>query len=435
MGKNVLTTAQNIFLKAKKLHDAFQFKKAAKNYHSAGLNFLKVEDLEKAVQSFILGAESYIEAKKFKESVELLRLAANIYLDIEDFDNAFKIFKDIMKIVPKITDNEKKNNFYILFPTLSYLCLFVEGKQEEGLKIIKKYQKNVDSDFFKEHYLIKLITDLTISTRKKSEKHLEKIFHYFENFKLKEKEIDLLKKALFLTRLYLNTESILSLDKEVYTTNDLIRMTLILKTSHLMDTWNDIFNNVNINEIEIENIDYKMSDNLNIHEKPALPIKLDMNKDETLHFVIKPNFQKDGSYIGPLEIKCKINNKLVFTHATDVIQPNLISPPPVLEISMRNLRTPLIGQTFPIEFTLHNVSEGEAIDIDVNVEFPEEIKIMRGTISKQIYSLRQNEEIKWELNIKPLEAGDHVIIARIKFKDPDQNPIELIKEFPYSINL
>jgi hypothetical protein len=60
---------------------------------------------------------------------------------------------------------------------------------------------------------------------------------------------------------------------------------------------------------------------------------------------------------------------------------------------------------------------------------------MRGTMDKQIYSLRSNEDIKWEINLKPLEAGDYVIKIFIKFVDPDQNEIEEIKEFPVSITL
>ena len=69
------------------------------------------------------------------------------------------------------------------------------------------------------------------------------------------------------------------------------------------------------------------------------------------------------------------------------------------------------------------------------VEFPEQLKVMRGTTNKQIYSLRSNEDIKWEINLKPLEAGDYVIKIFIKFMDPDQNKIEEIKEFPFSIKL
>ena len=60
---------------------------------------------------------------------------------------------------------------------------------------------------------------------------------------------------------------------------------------------------------------------------------------------------------------------------------------------------------------------------------------MRGTTEKQIYSLRKNEELTWELKIKPIEAGDYIIKVIAKFKDPDQNDIEDTKEFPFSIKL
>ncbi len=43
--------------------------------------------------------------------------------------------------------------------------------------------------------------------------------------------------------------------------------------------------------------------------------------------------------------------------------------------------------------------------------------------------------MKWEISLKPLEAGDYNIKIEIKFKDPDQNAIEDTKEFPISIKL
>ena len=82
-----------------------------------------------------------------------------------------------------------------------------------------------------------------------------------------------------------------------------------------------------------------------------------------------------------------------------------------------------------------NKSEGEALGVNINIEFPEELKVMRGTINKQIYSLRKNEDMKWELSVKPTEAGDFTIVFHIKFNDPDQNLIELTQEFPYSIKM
>ena len=122
-------------------------------------------------------------------------------------------------------------------------------------------------------------------------------------------------------------------------------------------------------------------------------------------------------------------------YETQSIQPKLVSPPATLLASIRNLRPPLIDQTFPLEILIENKSEGEALDVNLDVEFPENLKIMRGTTKKQIYSLRTNEDLKWEINLKPLEAGDYTIKISIKFVDPNQNKIEEVKEFPFSIKL
>jgi hypothetical protein len=102
---------------------------------------------------------------------------------------------------------------------------------------------------------------------------------------------------------------------------------------------------------------------------------------------------------------------------------------------MENLRPPLIGQTFPLEFLIENKSEGDALELELNIEFPKELKVMRGTTKKQIYSLSSNDTIAWELSLRPSEAGDYNIKMDLKFKDPDQNQIEETKNFPFSIKL
>ena len=100
-----------------------------------------------------------------------------------------------------------------------------------------------------------------------------------------------------------------------------------------------------------------------------------------------------------------------------------------------NSKPPLIDKTFPLEILIENKSEGEALDLNVEVKFPDEMKVMRGTLKKQIYSLKPNEDMKWEINLKPLEAGDYIIKIDTTFKDPDSNEISDAKEFPFSIKL
>ncbi|MFW9873391.1 MAG: hypothetical protein ACFFG0_09830, partial [Candidatus Thorarchaeota archaeon] len=124
-----------------------------------------------------------------------------------------------------------------------------------------------------------------------------------------------------------------------------------------------------------------------------------------------------------------------FYDFSEILYPKLISPPPTVDVSIKSLRPPLIGQSFPLEILIENKSEGDALDLNIEIDFPENLKVMRGTLKKQIYSLRPNENMKWEINIKPVEAGDYSIKVKTAFKDPDQNQIGEIKEFPLSIKL
>ncbi|MBY8987751.1 MAG: hypothetical protein KGD61_04805, partial [Candidatus Lokiarchaeota archaeon] len=176
-------------------------------------------------------------------------------------------------------------------------------------------------------------------------------------------------------------------------------------------------------------------DNLTTSKKPSVPYAIDIGKESPLKFTIKSHFQVDNPIIGPLLITCELNKNMIFIYETQSIIPKLTSPPAALLVSIRNLRPPLIDQTFPLEILIENKSKGEALDVNIDVEFPEKLKIMRGTTKKQIFSLRTNEDLKWEINLKPLEAGDYTIKINMKFMDPDQNKIEETKEFPFSIKL
>ena len=56
MGKDQRVEAEKQLLKAEQLYKARQFKKAGKNFHSAGNSFLKLNEFEKARDCFINAA-------------------------------------------------------------------------------------------------------------------------------------------------------------------------------------------------------------------------------------------------------------------------------------------------------------------------------------------------------------------------------------------
>ena len=132
--------------------------------------------------------------------------------------------------------------------------------------------------------------------------------------------------------------------------------------------------------------------------KPIVPFAIDIGKESRLEFTLKPHFQINNPIIGPMLFTCELNKNLIFTYETQSLTPTLTSPPATLLASIKNLRPPLIDKTFPLEILIENKSEGEALDKKIDIEFPEKLKIMRGTTKKQIYSLRTNEDLKWEIN-------------------------------------
>ncbi|MFX1567667.1 MAG: hypothetical protein ACFFCV_04785 [Promethearchaeota archaeon] len=432
MGKDI----KKQLMKAEQLDKAMQYKRAAKLFNTVGNEFLKLGDIERAKDCFFNAAKCAINEDKYVSGLEFLRSAGNASLITNDFSEAFQFYTKALSYVPSLHSSSDRDYQFILFSCLSYLCLFIEGKQEEGLNLVKKIKSFVDDTYFKENSLIKLIKDLTVATKDKKENYLKKIENDFENFKFQEGESYLTKLALVLAKSILNLKTESMFDKNVYTTNDIINFNINIDTKPLLDISKNSFYNYQIKELQISKITITLSDNFTTHKKPEFPITIKAGQNYQLNLLFKPHFQMEKPFIGPIILTSELNGNLKFYYEIpETFYPNLISPPPTLDISIKNLRPPLIGQSFPLEILIENKSEGDALDLNIEVEFPEKLKVMRGTLKKQIYSLRSNENMKWEINIKPLEAGDYSFKVKTMFKDPDQNQIGEIKDFPLSIKL
>ena len=435
MGKDLSLEVKKQILKADQLYKAKQFKKAGKNYHLAGNSLLKLNEFEGAKNCFIKGAKIFIKLGKYDTGIELFRQSGEACLYSDKYLKAIEIYKEALNYVSNLKNKGERNSYTVEFSVLSYLCLFLKGIPDEGLDYIKKNQKKVDKEFFKENPLIQLVSEITISLRDKQIKYIEKIKGDIGSYKLRDAEIKLLKNVLLLLNIKLLLASTFELNKDVYTTNEIINLTLNFDTNSLTEVLKDPYYQFELRDFNVKKILINISDNLTTSKRPIVPFAVGIGEKTPLEFVIKPHFQVDKSIIGPLVFTCELNNNIIFIYETQSITPKLISPPATLLASIKNIRPPLIDQTFPLEILIENKSEGEALDVNIDVEFPEKLKIMRGTTKKQIYSLRSNEDLNWEINIKPLEVGDYIIKIYIKFTDPNQNKVEEIRDFPFSIKL
>jgi hypothetical protein len=422
--------------KAEKLSKAMQYKRAAKLFGTVGDSYLKLGNFELARDCYFDAAKCSINEDKYLIGINFLRMAGNASIFKNEIMEANQFFTEALNYIPSLRSASDRNQNYTIFSCLSYLCHFVKGEQEEGLKIVKKIKSFVDDSYFKENPLIRLITNLTIVIKERNDRYVERIKKDFNNFKFHEAEILLAKQALVIAKTFTSLITKLNFDKEVYTTIEVINLILEIDTTHLSDISNQDFYNYKLEELKISKIGITISDNLTSQKKPDLPLIIKVGQKQKYNLLIKPHFQMENPFIGPIVLTSELNGSLRFIYEIfEILKPNLVSPPPTLEFSLKNLRPPLIGQTFPLEILIENKSEGEALNLNIEIEFPEQIKVMRGTLNKQIYTLKPNENIKWEINLKPTEAGDYTIKITSKFNDPDQKVIEDFKEFPLAIKL
>ena len=124
--------------KANQLYNAMQYKRAAKLFNTTGNIYLKLGNYETAKECFFNAAKSAINEDKYLSGLEFLRNAGNAALLNNNFSEANLFYKEAFNYIPSLRNSSDINNFFIVFSSLSYLCLFVEGKQEEGQSIKKK---------------------------------------------------------------------------------------------------------------------------------------------------------------------------------------------------------------------------------------------------------------------------------------------------------
>ncbi|MHA1726518.1 MAG: hypothetical protein ACTSXH_17060 [Promethearchaeota archaeon] len=432
MGKKDPT---KFYSKAQSLYKAAQFKKAGKFFAQAAEEFERLGDIESAIDSYLHGAQSHVKKESYLKSSELLRLAGHLSIIQDQFSKAHQIFQKALEIASKIEKIRERQDYQLLFSIFSFFCYFLEGEDDKGIHGIKKIKKFLDEDFFKNHFLTRMVKDFMWFFKNRNMNYVAKIEEELMSHDFLKGELKLIKTALNIAKVNLFMKSELHLDKELYTTNDLIKLTITLDPSIIQELLEKSNQDFQIKDFKITGININLTDNFTTTEKPVLPIILDLNRENLINYVINPHFQVDEPKIGPITFYCILNDIFAFTHDTKIIKPHLISPPPTLHAETKNLRPPLTDKSFPLQITVENISEGDAHDLNLTVYLPDQLKLIRGTLEKNVYSLNSNEKITWELQLKPTEAGDYQLELHLKYKDGDGNIIENLEQFLLSVKM
>jgi len=220
--QKLIESAKKKLNKAERYYEIENFNKAAKNFIKAGEDFYKAEKYDIAEKSFSMASKSYEDSKNYEYMSECCRKAANACLMVYDFNNAKRNFQLAAKYALRKDKGKYRNFDALVCGSLSYLCLFLLGRQNEGLKYLKSIKVKVDLNSFKDHILTQLIKNITTAIRDRNDESLKEVENNLETYNLSSAEVRLIKFILHLAYVNILIETELNFQKSDFTTDEKI---------------------------------------------------------------------------------------------------------------------------------------------------------------------------------------------------------------------
>ncbi len=431
MPKDTRKEAEKILDEAEALLAHEKFSKAGKEFRKAGEMFSELNDHKVAEQCFYYAAKSFLSSEKFHDAAEVQRSAANACILLNDYKKAEKYYQVAAKYALR-GDNVFEG---ILNGSFAYLCMFIQGQQDRGLEYIKQVKSNVPFDDFKDNRLVQLVRSLTLSIVDRNKEELINLEQTISKYKFRAPEFQVIQRAIVLARVHLSLEIRLQFPKTKYITDETIEFKCDVDTSQLVNITVPPGLDLSVKEVTVKDVGVVLSENLSLKRKPVCPFVLVAGEKKTFDFNLRANYPSEQSYAGPVVLTCGIGDVVFF--AKSPAQPLVVTSPPArLGIFMKPAGTPIIGKTFPMDITLTNESDGEATNIELDIEFPSNLTLMRGLPKKTFYSIAAHEKISFQVALQPSEAGETPIKVTMTFKDADGNVMgPHTAELPFEVKL
>lgn len=431
--EKLIEKAKSELDKAELLFDQKRFDKSSKQFQKTAEIYMELANYQVAEQCYYYAAQSYLHEGNYYEGSSCMRDAANCCIFLDDYNKAADLYDVSAKYALKSSkrDAEFKS---ILSACFAYLCWFLKGQQDKGLAFIKRIKKDVDSKEFSENRLSGLVKGLTLAIINRDDSSLKQIEEEFIEYKFRESETILIKDAIVLAKTHLLLGFDIEFESKEVINEQSLSFSLTIDFSRLKELENDPYLKRKIASLRIIDVGVTQSDNLSSKSKPNLPIDINDQKIK-LDFKSRANFPGDG-FVGPIVFTLEIDKKLYFFAKTKSYEIKVKSPPARLGIEMKPLTNPIINQTFPMEIKIFNPSDADVVNINTQMEFPPTLRIMRGTLEKQIYQILRGDDFRFQISLKPLEPGTHVVKITISYSDQDGAKIgPITEEIPFEITL
>lgn len=422
--------------KAEILLDNEEYKKSGANFKKAGELFQQLGEWRIAEKCFFYASKNLTRLGKYHQAALAEREAANSSLRILDYQKARDYFDVAAKSIMK-AEKAKLENFAAENIGFAFLCYFVQGKYQDGINYVKRFKAKISPEIFESNLLLRIAQYITNAVINKNEDLIDELIDNYSLFQFSEMENRLIKESLVVALSSLMITLEITLSENEFERDSLIEIHPVIDTTRLQEFKNYQILPHEFTVFNVVDMHIKLGDNLTIKERPKLPITLDLKnfKKESFDLVFRSNIP-GASFIGPIILTMNVDDKFSFALESDRKDINITAPDAVLGITLTPEKTPVINQSFPVQVLVSNKSDGNAMEIEIEFEFPEDLKMMRGTFKKNIYSLSPNEQLHWQILVKAFDVGEFPIKTIVSFKDEDGNlkgPFSA--EIPLTINL
>ena len=434
--KKIRDKAAVTLAKAERLLDNGRYKKSAERFQKAGEAYFELGEWKIAEQSFLYASKNRYRLEHFHAAASLQRLAANCCLLVQDYAKARDYYDVAMKSILK-SDAKNLDDAATTNMGFAFLCHFIMGQQDEALEFVKRHKAEIDPDVFSDHLLVKLVRNLSNAIINENEKYLEDILKEYPKYQFRAAEAELIRAAVLLAMCSVYIDLSLGLESADFERDEFLDIECQLDFSRLQEIEDNSVLPHKFESLKITDIGIAIGDNLSTKDRPPLPIKLSTSDfgTEGIPFRFRTNFPGKG-YIGPIVVTVEVDNKFHFFIKSEAQDINIISKKAVLGVELTPQKTPVINQTFPLQVKITNDSEGDALEIVIEFEFPEDLRMMRGTLKKNIYARSFNEDFTWQIHVKAFEVGELPIKTIVSFKDGDgKERGPFTAEIPLNINL
>lgn len=384
------------------------------------------------IENLVAIGQVLIETEDHYQTARVQRRLARIHLHLGDLDSSGEYYNLAGKFAIK-ADHEDPP-FIMRITLLHCIINYLKGEYGRARDFIKNIIKMFNIDAVKESQSFRFLKEFFGSLTKRELKleALPDSLNQMEGYDAE--EIKLIEHAIHLRKLVDNATVDFRLDKPSNEEGYLEAVDIKANLDISFDS-NEVLSDF-IKKCTVEHVMVGKSNDLTIINAFSVPSSFPLGGSVHLEHVFK-SYYPGMNEIGPLIIKMKLGNYSAVINVPP-IEFMIHAQAASIDIQFEALNEPMVGKSFPLRIDVTNESRGDANELVIDLELPEDesIDIVRGTLNKRFFSLAAGEETSWEIMLRPNEEGTHVIDASISFKDGEGKKVGPVKKtIPLEIKL